>query len=100
MGGSLPILPGRYEPVLVRKRKGMENVELLEDDEPDGAIGSRSGGILSSVTAMMGFGDKEGKLPGEGKEERVHVFSLATGHLYERLMKVRNIGWFCLSQGM
>lgn len=69
----------------------MEEVELLEDDEPDeavGLVGSRSGGILSSVTAMMGFGEKEGKLPGEGKEERVHVFSLATGHLYERLMKV------------
>ena len=52
---------------------------------------------------MMGFGGKQ-----EGKEldeiggggggeggERVHVFSLATGHLYERLMKVRGVsrGW-------
>lgn len=100
----MSILPGRYEPVLVRKRKGMEKVDLLEDDDEPaegvGLVGSRSGGILSSVSAMMGFGDKEGvkdeKRPeeaGEGTEERVHVFSLATGHLYERLMKVRDVGW-------
>ena len=125
----------RYEPVLVRKRPGMESVDLLEPESPHpsstgnkpasagGGGGSSSKGdgsadqapsamesVWSSVTGMMGFGGRddggsEGEggrvvLAGEGEGqalarqkneeegERVHVFSLATGHLYERFLKV------------
>ncbi|CAN0543936.1 unnamed protein product, partial [Ectocarpus sp. 12 AP-2014] len=100
----------RYEPVLVRKRPGMEDVGLLEAD--DGFAASASGdnaaggspvtsGIWSRVSAatenvrglvgLAGAGEGEGVGVGEangGEAERLHVFSLATGHLYERFLKV------------
>ncbi|CAM9269568.1 unnamed protein product [Ectocarpus sp. 6 AP-2014] len=100
----------RYEPVLVRKRPGMEDVGLLEAD--DGFTASASGdnaagggpataGIWSRVSAatenvrglvgLAGDGDGERVGVGEvkgGEAERLHVFSLATGHLYERFLKV------------
>lgn len=59
--------------------------------------------LWSTVGGLMGYGRAaEGGLGGKesggamvagegdsaGKEERVHIFSLATGHLYERFLKV------------
>eukprot|EP00903_Cladosiphon_okamuranus_P019171 g17633.t1 len=149
----------RYEPVLVRKRAGMEDVGLLEPDTTDDAekqdaktntkpqAGDEDTGypspiaksVWSSVSAAVesarglvglavsedGEGDGEGEGQGnelrsptsegeggvegedgrglesldDGREvvvvvdeeeegERLHVFSLATGHLYERFLKV------------
>lgn len=95
----------------MRKRPGMEDVGLLEAD--DGFAASASGdnaaggspataGIWSRVSAatenvrglvgLAGAGEGEGVGVGEekgGEAERLHVFSLATGHLYERFLKVR-----------
>ncbi|CAN0100930.1 unnamed protein product, partial [Ectocarpus fasciculatus] len=92
----------RYEPVLVRKRPGMEDVGLLEPDDgfaaPAGGENAGGGGIWSKVSAatenvrgLVGLagGGKELEAKAEGGEaERLHVFSLATGHLYERFLKV------------
>lgn len=52
-------------------------------------------GLWASVTDLMGYGGgRKGEgalnhLQTAGEAERVHVFSLATGHLYERFLKVR-----------
>ncbi|CAM9342800.1 unnamed protein product [Scytosiphon promiscuus] len=151
----------RYEPVLVRKRSGMEGVGLLESDQeaaprsgtagprsparrrsaaPDGNGQADGGGEPSlaesvwsgvsaaaqSVRGLVGLGGSAGDESGERQEtaglsssssspteeeslggvvelaggggdgggkggeeaERLHVFSLATGHLYERFLKV------------
>eukprot|EP00752_Nemacystus_decipiens_P014373 g12785.t1 len=152
----------RYEPVLVRKRPGMEDVFLLEPDEesdgmnnskpkPGGGGGEDDGtgppaplaetlwssvnAAAESVRSLVGLSaseDQDGEGGGQGlpsseedergaegedgvagsekgaaedgrglepwdgggrggeeeEGERLHVFSLATGHLYERFLKV------------
>lgn len=66
----------------------------------DGPTGSTAQPLTSSlwtnVGGMLGYGGGEGKEAGivekgsggPKEDERVHVFSLATGHLYERFLKV------------
>ena len=55
----------------VRKRKGQENVELLGEDDAAGSWFS-----LSS------------KKKKKRSKDTIHVFSLATGSLYERMLKI------------
>ncbi|CAM9206226.1 unnamed protein product [Choristocarpus tenellus] len=107
----------RYVTVLVRKRPGMEDVNLIQDeqeakreqkrggaDPPHG--GSAASSLWSSLSSLVGMGgsskeeeaDPTGMAAqnmevqfvgaGAGARDRVHVFSLATGHLYERFLKV------------
>ena len=56
----------------VRKRKGQENVELLGEDDAAGSWFS-----LSSK-----------KKKKKKSKDTIHVFSLATGSLYERMLKI------------
>ncbi|XP_076033465.1 UDP-glucose-glycoprotein glucosyltransferase isoform X2 [Oratosquilla oratoria] len=61
--------------VRVAKKPGMQNVELLQEEE-------NTGGLWNSITST--FSSSAGEEP----EETVNVFSLASGHLYERLMRI------------
>ncbi|CAM9945547.1 unnamed protein product, partial [Laminaria digitata] len=106
----------RYEPVLVRKRAGMEDVGLLDSESPpppstrrksDSAAAAAAAAAAASYKAsskidgggggvvVAAGGEGEGRALARRKGEdggeegdRVHVFSLATGHLYERFLKV------------
>jgi hypothetical protein len=93
----------------VYKRSGRENVPLLQDsesssndeDESGGGYGDVMNGIWESVTSMFGTGStaepstaiaspqkNNATTSGQEEEEIVHVFSLATGHMYERLLRI------------
>eukprot|EP00466_Bigelowiella_natans_P008097 jgi/Bigna1/48388/estExt_Genewise1.C_260108 len=73
---------GTTQMVTVRRRVGMEKEKLLESgsdnkgsDDAKGS-GGGGGGILGSLNSLFNDG------------ETVHVFSLASGQLYERFLKI------------
>lgn len=84
--------------LMVTKRPGMESVPLLPaegDDEQDDLEASMSGGgMWSSLTSTLFGSDKANKKQkkvaraDEDDDGLIHVFSLATGHLYERFLRI------------
>eukprot|EP00041_Stephanoeca_diplocostata_P033270 m.1095789 g.1095789 ORF g.1095789 m.1095789 type:complete len:1625 (+) comp24304_c0_seq1:77-4951(+) len=92
--------------VTVKKRAGMEQEELLQDDsETDGnAPTKKAGGLWDSLKSTFGGqngnDDKADATSSGGDEtapstdvtervgETINVFSLASGHLYERFLKI------------
>mmetsp|Transcript_32457 Transcript_32457/g.79034 ORF Transcript_32457/g.79034 Transcript_32457/m.79034 type:complete len:1653 (-) Transcript_32457:377-5335(-) len=81
--------------VSVTRRKGMERAELLDYDGNDGNDDSSGSGILGSISSLFSKDEKEGNSETANtgnavakKDDRVHVFSLASGMLYERFLKI------------
>ena len=63
--------------VFVSKRPGMESMTLQKlNDEKDGV----SSNLWNSLSNIWSNKIKE--------DDRIHVFSLATGHMYERLLRI------------
>ena len=82
--------------MFVQKRPGMQGVSLLSDDKQaeaaagGGGGGGADGGADSSMLGSLSkwaFGGSSG-LAASPDDEMVHVFSLASGHLYERFLKI------------
>lgn len=78
--------------LMVAKRPGMEGESLLEDDEDPEQV-PRSAVSAKGKKGEKGLWDKFSNKFFNGKEEvpedeTIHVFSLATGHLYERLLRI------------
>ena len=91
----------------VTKRPGKESVSLLllndggveEEDEGENSIVNTASGIWSSLSTSL-FGTKpaparplsshntQSQLQHNDDDNRIHVFSLATGHMYERLLRI------------
>lgn len=109
-GGQITALPDQelvvakldftntFEKLPVRKRPGKEAIPLLDDIsavaiEASSSEGeAESSGMWSKVSKMFSS-TTQGAAGGGGqivanKNETVHVFSLATGHLYERMLKI------------
>ncbi|XP_060516530.1 UDP-glucose:glycoprotein glucosyltransferase isoform X2 [Cylas formicarius] len=59
----------------VQKKPDKYNMDLLSDEEPNG------GGIWNSITSSFGGKDEE-------HEEKLNIFSVASGHLYERFLRI------------
>ena len=89
-------------PLNVRRRPEMRGVRLLDSIQDGGDGGGGGGGgddasLWSAMGSMFGMGEGPAsakksvdlaKLP-EGKaHDTIHVFSLASGHLYERFLKI------------
>lgn len=82
--------------IKVNKKPGKANEELLYDsDEASGGGGDGDNSLWGSFSWSGSDSDKDGKKGSKGgdKEEdedskRINVFSLATGHLYERLLRI------------
>ena len=81
---------GEHTLLLATKRPGMERVSILDDDKRQKEGGGGGGGelaadagVLGSLKSWAGFGGAGG-----ADDETVHVFSLASGHLYERFLKI------------
>ena len=78
---------GEHTLLLATKRPGMERVSILDDDkrqkEGGGGELAADAGVLGSLKSWAGFGGAGG-----ADDETVHVFSLASGHLYERFLKI------------
>ena len=103
---ELPVVISDFEGTVtqlrVRKKAGFENVALLDEIETkaedeggavavdaDGRSTKADAGVLGSAMRWFG-GSKGAALAAENssKLETIHVFSLATGQLYERLLKI------------
>lgn len=69
----------------VTKKSGKQNADLLGDDEDD----SKSG-IWNSIASSFGGGSSSPASDKKGVEnsETINVFSVASGHLYERLLRI------------
>lgn len=78
----------------VRRRPGLESAKLLvEDDEEAAEVALQasqedSRGFWGSVRSFFGGKATAGSAAVTGKDDRIHVFSLASGHLYERFLKI------------
>lgn len=66
--------------VKVSKKPGKQNEDLLSDGDED------TNDIWSSFTHSI-VGEKQ-KTDDEEQEDRINIFSLASGHLYERLLRI------------
>lgn len=80
--------------VKVSKKPGKEAINLLDED--GAAAGAddeenESGGIWSSIKKGLGLGG-DGSKEAKSNETTINVFSVASGHLYERFMSIMFIG--------
>ncbi|XP_045583681.2 UDP-glucose:glycoprotein glucosyltransferase 1 isoform X2 [Procambarus clarkii] len=63
--------------VRVAKKPGKQNMQLLSDDNEE------SGGLWNSITSTFSSSGVA-----EDKDETVNIFSVASGHLYERFLRI------------
>lgn len=61
----------------VTKKKGKERADLLADDEDNNT------GIWNSITSSFSGGNSD-----SNELETINIFSVASGHLYERLLRI------------
>ncbi|XP_071839309.1 UDP-glucose:glycoprotein glucosyltransferase 1-like isoform X2 [Apostichopus japonicus] len=72
--------------VKVNKKEGRESESLLSAQEEEDKE-NVEGGIWDSLQSFTGTGDK-GTLSQVDEKETLNIFSLASGHLYERLLRL------------
>ncbi|XP_005180667.1 UDP-glucose:glycoprotein glucosyltransferase [Musca domestica] len=65
----------------VTKKPGMSQMDLLEDDNSQ-----QQSGIWNSIASSFGGGG--GGSAGDEDSETINIFSVASGHLYERLLRI------------
>ena len=81
------------ETLRVRKQAGKEEIPLLDEisemEVEGGGAGGEGSGVRSSLSKVLSKGNKSsGSKAASDDDETLHVFSLATGHLYERMLKI------------
>ena len=77
----------------MQKKADKRNEELLEsDDDNAGGGGGGTGGIWDSIKSSLSGSDDKNKEDSDGEEETLNIFCLASGHLYERLLKIMMLG--------
>ncbi|XP_041973960.1 UDP-glucose:glycoprotein glucosyltransferase [Aricia agestis] len=62
----------------VSKRAGKQHLDLLADSDDNSG-----GGIWNSIASSFGGGDEQ-----EAQDETINIFSVASGHLYERFLRI------------
>ncbi|XP_046391867.1 UDP-glucose:glycoprotein glucosyltransferase 1 isoform X2 [Ischnura elegans] len=67
----------------VAKKPDMLHADLLADEESNP-------GIWNSITSTFGGGNEDGidSQSSDSAQERINIFSLASGHLYERFIRI------------
>jgi len=87
----------RFMKMRVHKKKDQRHRDLLQDDEEeDNQLGDIWGSIRSSVwsgspkedSKEVGIDNHGHKLTRTTESNRINIFSLASGHLYERLLRI------------
>jgi UDP-glucose:glycoprotein glucosyltransferase len=89
---------GLHALMFVSKKPGMQGVSILDDDKSGGKGGggggggggdapAAAGGVFGSLSKWLG-GEADGGALTNPDDDMVHVFSLASGHLYERFLKI------------
>ncbi|KAE8746395.1 hypothetical protein FOCC_FOCC006890 [Frankliniella occidentalis] len=64
----------------VQKKPDKMNIDLLSEDDD-----ANNPGIWNSITSTFGSNPKQGE---EEPEEKLNIFSVASGHLYERFLRI------------
>ncbi|XP_075983141.1 UDP-glucose-glycoprotein glucosyltransferase [Anticarsia gemmatalis] len=62
----------------VSKKADKQNLDLLVENDDN-----NSGGLWNSIASSFGGGDEQ-----EAQDETINVFSVASGHLYERFLRI------------
>lgn len=79
---DIKVLVGSFQSQILKlrvsKKPGKFNEQLLDDDEPS------SNSIWNSITST--FSGSSG--PDSSEEEPINIFSVASGHLYERFLRI------------
>ena len=74
-----------YEKVKVSKKADKIGENLLDDGKEDS---QQDESIWSSIKSSFGSASDAALTEAKGKENVLNIFSLASGHLYERLMRI------------
>jgi len=73
----------------VSKKPGKANEDLLrDDDEPEQPEANSLWGSFSSWSSSSGGAKSEQNDTRKSEGEKINIFSLASGHLYERLLRI------------
>ncbi len=71
---------GRHLSLRVRKRPGKENEKLLPDAATDADAAAPAGGKAATPSSSAAAAKR--------KDDVINVFTVASGHMYERLQKI------------
>ena len=80
--------------IQVRKRAGMEKEDVLSDPkaaaEIAGVAAATGTGILDSISSFWSPEEKKKQTPNpvDPTDDVINIFSLASGHLYERFLRL------------
>jgi len=75
------------------KRKGMEKKDVLSDgDEADDENDDKIWGFLKKKLGMSNKNKSKNATETKKSAEKINIFSVASGHLYERLLSVMTLG--------
>ena len=80
---------GKRVEMKLRKRAGFEMADVLSEDDDE--MEESTGGLGSRISSLFGGKKKKKKKQVQLDEnglETIHIFSVATGHLYERFLKI------------
>ena len=72
--------------LLVVKKPGMEKYSLLDKDNDSDGNDDRSSSMWGPIFSKKST--KKSKEDDKDDDGKIHVFSLATGHMYERLLRI------------
>lgn len=83
----------RFLKVRVYKKRDQRHRDLLEDDKNEDALGDIWGSIRNTMWSGAPADDQntkqvETQLTRTTESNRINIFSLASGHLYERLLRI------------
>lgn len=76
--------------LFVTKRPGMESLSLLDEEgddnqAPDQGMWTK---LSAQVQGLWGKSEEKALVPADDEDNRIHIFSLATGQVYERLLRI------------
>jgi len=86
LGVAVDTLNGRHLALRLRKRPGMEGEDVLAEGGGGGWRAWLPGG-RSTAVAPPSLGP-DGRPPAEDDPDCIHIFTVASGHMYERLQKI------------
>ncbi|XP_028405524.1 UDP-glucose:glycoprotein glucosyltransferase 1-like isoform X2 [Dendronephthya gigantea] len=69
---------GEFLKAKVKRKSGKEEADLLADE-----VGQENGGLWDSISNIVGGGK-----PSASSNETINIFSVASGHLYERFLRI------------
>jgi UDP-glucose:glycoprotein glucosyltransferase len=86
-----PIIISSFHPKAIdlgpSRKIGKEDVDLQSMSDDDQSSPSQNAGLWGSIQGLLFSKDEKNKNVTDEKDY-IHIFSLASGHLYERFLKI------------